>query len=77
MPDRPPPRYASATIQTINPGVEQYLSDRFWVTARWINIFDENGIHQAGGCLAGDFLATPRLRGSRARPTRRTRRKAS
>jgi hypothetical protein len=32
------------------------------VTARWINIFDENGRHQAGGLLRGDFLATDRLR---------------
>jgi YaiO family outer membrane protein len=55
-------RYASGDIQTINPGVEQYLSERFWLTARWINIFDENGNHQAGGLLRGDFLATPRLR---------------
>jgi YaiO family outer membrane protein len=55
-------RYASGDIQTINPGVEQYLSDRFWVTARWINIFDEDGDYQAGWLLRGDFLPTQRLR---------------
>lgn len=55
-------RYAAGDIQTINPGVEQYLSGRFWVTARWINIFDENGRHQAGGLIRGDWLATDRLR---------------
>jgi YaiO family outer membrane protein len=55
-------RYASGDIQTINPGIEQYLSDRFWVTARWINIFDEDGDHQFGWLLRGDFLATQRLR---------------
>jgi YaiO family outer membrane protein len=55
-------RYASGDIQTINPGLEQYLSDRVWITARWINIFDEDGDHQAGWLLRGDFLATQRLR---------------
>lgn len=55
-------RYASGDIQTVNPGLEQYIGDRFWLTARWINIFDEDGDHQAGWLLRGDFLATPRLR---------------
>jgi YaiO family outer membrane protein len=55
-------RYASGDIQTLNPGVEQYIGGRFWLTGRWINIFDEDGDHQAGWLLRGDWLATDRLR---------------
>lgn len=55
-------RYASGDIQTLNPGVEQFFGDRFSMTARWINIFDENGEHQSGWLLRGDAAATQRLR---------------
>jgi YaiO family outer membrane protein len=55
-------RYAAGDIQTFNPGIEQYIGDRFWLTARSINIFDEDGDHHSGVLLRGDFLAAQRLR---------------
>jgi YaiO family outer membrane protein len=51
-------RYRSGDIQTLTPGIEQYLADgRVWLTARWINIFDEDGDHEAGWLARGDVLA--------------------
>jgi YaiO family outer membrane protein len=56
-------RYRSGDIQTVVPGVEQYLAGgRAWVTARWINIFDETGAHRSGWLARGDVLAGDRLR---------------
>jgi YaiO family outer membrane protein len=56
-------RYAVGDIQTVSPGIEQYLFDgRFWATARWINIFDETGIHRSGYSLRGDALAGEHVR---------------
>lgn len=56
-------RYAIGDIQTVSPGIEQYLFDgRFWATARWINIFDETGTHRSGYSLRGDALAGERVR---------------
>jgi len=56
-------RYNDGDIQTLNPGIDQYLAKgKIWVGARWINIFDENGKHRAGWLLRGDALATPDLR---------------
>jgi YaiO family outer membrane protein len=56
-------RYRVGDIQTLNPGIDQYLArGRAWIGARWINIFDENGRHHSGWLLRGDALATDRLR---------------
>jgi YaiO family outer membrane protein len=56
-------RYRAGDIQTVNPGIEQYVAGgRAWLTARWINIFDENGEHHSGWLGRGDFMANDRLR---------------
>jgi YaiO family outer membrane protein len=56
-------RYRSGDIQTLTPGIEQYLADgRLWLTGRWINIFDEDGDHHAGWLARGDVLAGKSVR---------------
>jgi len=56
-------RYRVGDIQTLNPGIDQYLANgRAWIGARWINIFDQDGRHRSGWLLRGDALATERLR---------------
>jgi YaiO family outer membrane protein len=56
-------RYRSGDIQTLTPGIEQYLANgRLWLTGRWINIFDENGSHHSGWLARGDALAGKRVR---------------
>lgn len=56
-------QYASGDVQTISPGIEQYLADgRLWLTARWISIFDERGDHQSGQLARIDAMATENLR---------------
>jgi YaiO family outer membrane protein len=56
-------RYRSGDIQTLTPGIEQYiLGGRAWLTARWINVFDERGKHQSGVLVRGDAMAGERLR---------------
>jgi YaiO family outer membrane protein len=55
--------YRAGDIQTVAPGVEQYLANgRAWLTARWINIFDETGKHHGGWLARGDAMAADRLR---------------
>lgn len=56
-------QYASGDIQTLNPGIDQYIAGgRAWLSARWINIFDQQGRHQSGWLGRADLLATDRLR---------------
>ncbi len=56
-------RFADDDVQTISPGIEQYLAGgRIWLTARWINLFDESGEHRTGYLLRADGQATDRLR---------------
>ena len=56
-------RYRAGDIQTLNPGIEQYLADgRVWLTGRWINIFDENGSRQSGWFVRGDVQVSPKIR---------------
>jgi YaiO family outer membrane protein len=56
-------RYRIGDIQTVSPGIEQYLGDgRYWLTARWINIFDDRGVHRMGYLLRGDAQAGAALR---------------
>lgn len=55
--------FAAGDVQTLSPGIEQYLAGgRIWLTARWINLFDEDGDHQSGYLLRADAQATDRLR---------------
>ena len=55
--------FVSGCVQTVSPGVEQYLlGGRLWLTARWINLFDEAGDHQSGYLFRADGQATERLR---------------
>lgn len=56
-------KFAAGDVQTLTPGIEQYLAGgRVWLTARWINMFDENGDHQSGYLVRADAQATDRLR---------------
>lgn len=56
-------RHRSGDIQAFTPGVEQYVANgRAWLTARWINIFDQDGDRHDGWLGRGDIVATPRLR---------------
>ncbi len=56
-------RYRIGDIQTLSPGVDQYVANgRAWISARWINIFDQDGRRHSGWLLRGDVLATDRLR---------------
>jgi YaiO family outer membrane protein len=55
--------YRAGDIQTVSPGIEQYVAGgRAWLTARWINIFDETGDHNSGWLARGDVMATERFR---------------
>ena len=55
--------YRSGDIQTLTPGVEQYLLDgRVWLTGQWINIFDETGDHHGGWLARADALPRDDLR---------------
>lgn len=53
--------YPTGDIQTVNPGVEQYLNGRAWITAQWINVWDSS-THSSGWLLRGDAMPTERLR---------------
>jgi len=55
--------FAAGDVQTVSPGIEQYLAGgRVWLTARWINLFDENGDHQSGYLIRADGQVMDRLR---------------
>jgi YaiO family outer membrane protein len=54
--------FASGNIDTVSPGVEQYLAGgKAWLTARMINLFG-GGRHQAGFLVRGDAMASNALR---------------
>lgn len=55
-------RYRAGDIQTLTPGIDQYLTERLWVSGRWINIFDEDGERRSGWLGRGDWQATGALR---------------
>jgi YaiO family outer membrane protein len=56
-------RYPTGDIQTITPGIEQYVGGgSIWFTGRIINIFDEGGEHHLGWLGRGDVQLSPRLR---------------
>lgn len=55
--------YLAGDVQTVSPGIEQYLAGgRVWLTGRWINIFDEGGRRSGGYLVRADALAGDRLR---------------
>lgn len=47
-------RFAAGDVQSLTPGIEQYLTGRAWLTARWINLFDERGTRRTGYLVRGD-----------------------
>jgi len=56
--------YPAGAIQTVTPGIEQYLlGGRAWITAQWVNLFeDRTGRHAMGWIARGDIFAADRLR---------------
>ena len=55
-------RFAIGDVQSVTPGIEQYLGGRVWLTGRWINLFDERGRHRSGYLVRGDVQPVDRLR---------------
>ncbi len=55
-------RFAVGDVQSVTPGIEQYLGGRVWLTGRWINLFDERGRHRSGYMMRGDMQVTDPLR---------------
>ena len=53
--------YPTGDVQTVTPGVEQYLGGNAWVTGQWINVWDRF-THSSGWLVRGDVMATERLR---------------
>ena len=53
--------YPTGDVQTVNPGIEQYLNGRAWITAQWINVWDSS-THSSGWLVRGDVMPTDRLR---------------
>jgi YaiO family outer membrane protein len=53
--------YPAGGIQTVTPGVEQYLTGQVWLTAQWINVWDQVA-HSSGWLLRGDVMPSDRLR---------------
>jgi YaiO family outer membrane protein len=55
--------FATGDVQTVVPGVEQYLlGGKAWLTGRWINLFDDSGRHLSGYLVRGDVQATDDVR---------------
>ena len=53
--------YPTGNVQTVTPGVEQYLTGRIWITAQWINVWDRLA-HSSGWLLRADVMSSDRLR---------------
>jgi YaiO family outer membrane protein len=53
--------YPAGDVQTVTPGIEQYLGGRAWISAQWINVWDRF-THGSGWLLRGDAMASDRLR---------------
>ena len=53
--------YPAGDVQTVTPGIEQYVGGRAWVTAQWINVWDRF-THSSGWLVRGDVMATERFR---------------
>jgi len=49
-------RYITGNVRSFNPGVEQYFfGGRFWVTARMVNVVDQDNIYSNGFLVRGDW----------------------
>jgi YaiO family outer membrane protein len=55
-------RFAIGDVQSLTPGIEQYIGGSAWLTARWINLFDEQGTHRSGYLVRGDLQVLRPLR---------------
>ena len=53
--------YPTGDVQTVTPGVEQYIAGRAWLTAQWINVWDSSA-HSSGWLVRGDVMPSDRLR---------------
>jgi YaiO family outer membrane protein len=53
--------YPTGDVQTVSPGVEQYIAGRAWLTAQWINVWDSSA-QSSGWLIRGDVMPTDRLR---------------
>lgn len=53
--------YRAGDIQTLNPGIEQYVGGGSWITARMINVFDD-GDHHSGWLARGDWMESSKTR---------------
>ena len=54
-------RYPAGDVQTLTPGIEQYLGERAWVTVHWVNTWDRFR-HSSGWLVRGDVMPNGRLR---------------
>lgn len=55
-------RYPTGTVTGLHPGVQVNLpGDRVELSARWINVRDENGVHRSGYAAAARWQATDRI----------------
>lgn len=56
-------RYSDDAFQTASPGLQLYLFEgRAWVSARWINSFQELDDHEQGWLARGDVRVSDHLR---------------
>lgn len=56
-------RYRTGSVETLSPGIEQYLADgRFWLTGKLFVTWDENDDRQTGYLVRGDAQVADRLR---------------
>ncbi|ONF97321.1 YaiO family outer membrane beta-barrel protein [Sphingomonas jeddahensis] len=54
--------FANGEVQSVTPGIEQYLGGAAWLTGRWINLFDERGAHRSGYLVRGDLQVVEPVR---------------
>jgi YaiO family outer membrane protein len=55
--------FVTGDVQTANPAIEQYLANgRAWITARWINVFDDFSGHQSGYLFRADVQPSDAVR---------------
>ncbi len=55
-------RYPTGTVTGLHPGLRASLpGDRIALSARWINVRDENGVHRSGYGVLGRWQATDRV----------------
>jgi hypothetical protein len=55
------PATPTGDVQTLTPGIEQYLGERAWVTVHWVNTWDRFR-HSSGWLVRGDVMPNDRLR---------------